>query len=164
MIIRIVDIFRKRPGDIHLYRRGTVKPETLTKNQRIIISILLAAVLIIVSVGFAFKSSLLPSINQFPNSTTPSVPSPLDGRILRVGGDADYPPFSFLENGEAKGFDNDLIRAVAEVMGAEVEFYLTPWEDAKQNLLSGKVDVIGGMAYSEDREPLFEFGTPHSAL
>lgn len=81
-----------------------------------------------------------------------------------MGGDADYPPFSFLENGEAKGFDNDLMRAVGAVMGVEVEFHLSSWEEAKQNLLSGAVDVIGGMAYSAEREAQFEFSTPHSAL
>jgi len=121
-------------------------------------------VLIAVSVGFAFNSPLQSSINQIPTSSTPSVPSQIESRILRVGGDADYPPFSFLENGEAKGFDNDLIRAVAEVMGVEVEFHLAPWEEAKQNLLSGTVDVIGGMAYSTERDSIFEFSTPHSAL
>ena len=120
--------------------------------------------LIAVSVGFAFKLPLQSSINQIPTNPTTSAPPQTDRRVLLVGGDADYPPYSFLENGEAKGFDNDLIRAVAGVMGVEVEFLLTPWEEAKQNLLSGKVDVIGGMAYSVEREPLFEFSTPHSAL
>ena len=69
-----------------------------------------------------------------------------------------------MENGEAKGFDNDLLRAVGAVMGVEVEFHLSSWEEAKQNLLTGAVDVIGGMAYSAEREALFEFSTPHSAL
>lgn len=141
-----------------------MKLKTLTKNQQIIFSLILAAVLIVVSVGFAFKPPIISSINQIPTSSTTSAPSQVDRRVLQVGGDADYPPFSFLENGEAKGFDNDLIRAVAEVLGVEVEFHLTPWEDAKQNLLSGKVDVIGGMAYSAEREEFFEFSTPHSVL
>lgn len=141
-----------------------MKQKTLTKNQRIIINLILATLLVVFSVGFAFKSRIFPRIDQTQISTTPSEMNLPEGRVLRVGGDEAYPPFSFMENGEAKGFDNDLIRAVAEVMGVEVEFNLTPWEEAKQNLLSGKVDVIGGMAYSTDREPLFEFGTPHSAL
>jgi PAS domain S-box-containing protein/putative nucleotidyltransferase with HDIG domain len=85
-------------------------------------------------------------------------------RVIRVGGDEAYPPFSFLENGEASGFDNDLMRAVAEVMGVQLEFHLTSWSEAKQNLLDGKVDVIGGMAYSSDRTELYDFSTPHTEL
>ncbi len=141
-----------------------MKPKTFNKNQKIIISLILAAVLIVVLVGISLKLRLFSSIQPIPAVITPIQPTQLDRRILRVGGDADYPPFSFLENGEVKGFDNDLMRAVGTVMGVEVEFHLSSWEEAKKNLLSGTVDVIGGMAYSADREAQFEFSTPHSAL
>ncbi len=82
--------------------------------------------------------------------------------VLIVGGDNAYPPYSYLKDGVAQGFDNDLIRAVAQVMGVNVEFNLTSWAEAQQNLLDGKVDLLSGIAYSKAREQLFDFANPHS--
>jgi PAS domain S-box-containing protein/putative nucleotidyltransferase with HDIG domain len=112
--------------------------------------------------------SLTPVSGQFAQIKT-ATPSPIeipktDKEVLIVGDDNAYPPYSFLENGTASGFDNDLIRAMAEVMGVEVQFQLTSWAEVKQNLLDGKIDVIGGMAYSEERAREFEFGNPHTVL
>jgi len=42
-----------------------------------------------------------------------------------VGGDRDYPPYEFLDsNGQPAGFNVDLTRAIAKVMGMRVEFRL----------------------------------------
>jgi PAS domain-containing protein len=49
-------------------------------------------------------------------------------------------------------------------MGVNVEFHLSPWNDAKQALLGGKIDVINGMAYSADRDALYDFSVPHNEL
>ena len=51
---------------------------------------------------------------------TPRRP-PTEG-ALTVATSPDYPPFENLEDGEYVGLDMDLIRAVAEKMGLEVEF------------------------------------------
>lgn len=103
---------------------------------------------------------------QTPTASPTFLNSPafslLGDKPLIVGGDNAYPPFSYLENGKAAGFDNDLMREIAKNIGVNVEFHLTSWEEAKQNLLDGKIDVIGGMAYSTQREKDFAFGTPHS--
>ena len=85
-----------------------------------------------------------------------------DAEKLIVGGDEAYPPFSYLENGIAMGFDNDLIRAAADVMGKQVEFRLGPWTEVKQQLLDGEIDLINGMAYSSDRGLSYDFANPHS--
>ena len=112
----------------------------------------------------SFRTKLFPT-QMLGTPTQVHVGTPdSEKRIIRVGGDEAYPPFSFLENGEARGFDNDLMRAVANVMGVELEFNLSSWDEAKQNLLDGKVDVIGGMAYSTDRDVLYDFSTPHTEL
>ncbi len=97
------------------------------------------------------------------NNPPDEMNAPISGRTtLIVGGDDSYPPYSFLEDGVAEGFDNDVVRSVAKVMGVEVEFRLTSWEEAQQNLLDGKVDLINGMAYSTSRENFFDFANPHS--
>lgn len=141
-----------------------MKKIRLSKKQRITLLLITAVLLIAATSLIIFRGEIF-TFSQ----TTPTPPSNVDfpilnDRILRVGGDDSYPPFSYLEDGEAKGFDNDLIRAVAEVMGVKVEFQLSPWEEAKQNLIDGKVDVIAGMAYSTERDQVLDFSSPHSVL
>ncbi len=141
-----------------------MKDQKLSKSQRLFIAVILAVIVIVVVGLISFRSLIFPS----PVSATPTIDHigipDVQKRVIRVGGDDAYPPFSYTENGEAKGFDNDLLRAVAEVMGVNLEFHLSPWDEAKQALLDGKVDVIGGMAYSTGRNELYDFSTPHNEL
>jgi PAS domain S-box-containing protein len=83
---------------------------------------------------------------------------------LIVGGDHDYPPYEFLENGKPTGFDIELMRAVAEVMGFDVEFRLGPWNKVRQDLEQGRVNVLAGMYYSADRSRLVDFSVPHTMV
>ena len=80
--------------------------------------------------------------------------------VILVGGDHNYPPYSYLVGNEIQGFDNDLIRAVGEAIGAEVVISLSPWAIARQRLESGEVDVIAGMAFSMEREAYYDFSVP----
>jgi len=80
-----------------------------------------------------------------------------------IGGDYDYPPYSFFDkSGIAKGFDVDLIKAVAERIDAEIEFVFTPWDEAVQNLKTGKVDLLLATLYTEDRTRYFDFTIPYN--
>lgn len=87
-----------------------------------------------------------------------------DKTRMVVAGDHDFPPFEFLENGKPKGFNIDLIRAVAEVMDIEIEIRLGPWNEARQALENGKIDIITGMSFSEKRDLLFDFSVPHTMI
>ena len=83
---------------------------------------------------------------------------------ILVGDDINYPPYSFLdENDNPVGFNIDLMKAVAEVMELDVEFKLGHWNDVRQNLEAGKIDVISGMFYSAEREQTFSFTTKHTS-
>jgi PAS domain S-box-containing protein len=83
---------------------------------------------------------------------------------LIVGGDHDCPPYEFLENGEPTGFDIELMRAVADVMGFEAEFRLGPWMKVRQDLEQGRIDALAGMYYSADRSRLVDFSVPHTLV
>ena len=72
---------------------------------------------------------------------------------LRVGGDHDYPPYSFLdEQGRPAGFSVDLFRAVAAAMGLEGEIALSPWAEVRPRIEQGQLDVVIGMYRSPERE------------
>lgn len=83
---------------------------------------------------------------------------------LRVGGDDSNPPYSFLENGNAQGLDNDLIRRMAETLGYRVEFNLSDLSDAKQKLANGDIDVISGITNSEQTTQSMLFAAPHALI
>jgi signal transduction histidine kinase len=80
-----------------------------------------------------------------------------------VGGDFDYKPYTFIDSdGLAKGYDVDIIKTIAEKYDLELEFRFTPWNQALENLITGEVDVLLGIFYTEQRESLYYFTIPHS--
>jgi len=94
--------------------------------------------------------------------TTREIPGIL--RPVRVGGDRDYPPYEFLDkDGQPAGFNVDLTRAVAEVMGMQVEFRLGGWAGERQALMDGGLDILEGMTYSDERARVLDFA-PHTIV
>lgn len=86
------------------------------------------------------------------------------GRPVRVGGDRDYPPYEFLDkDGKPAGFNVDLTRAVAEVMGMKVEFRLGAWAGEREALMDGGLDILEGMTYSDERGQILDFA-PHTIV
>ncbi|OXY83785.1 histidine kinase [Oceanimonas doudoroffii] len=85
--------------------------------------------------------------------------------IIRVGGDHDYPPYEFLnEDGEPDGYNVELTRAIAEVMGMQVEFHLGDWNRMRQALDTGEMDVLQGMIFSSERSDDYSFSPPHAIV
>src|SRR6516164_1355058 len=85
------------------------------------------------------------------------------GDTIIVGGDRAYPPYEFLDKeGKPAGFNVDLTRAIAEVMGMRVEFRFGGWPEMRAALENGKVDILEGISYSDERTAKIEFSPPHS--
>lgn len=82
-----------------------------------------------------------------------------------VGGDYNYPPYEFIDkNGQPAGFNVELTRAIAEVMGMNVEIRLGPWDEMRKALDEGSIDMLQGMAFTEERAKRLEFSTPHAVV
>jgi signal transduction histidine kinase len=82
-----------------------------------------------------------------------------------IGGDQNFPPYEFLDkNGRPAGFNVELSRAIAEVMGMEVEFRLGNWGEVRRGLEDGSIDVLQGITYSEARSKTFDFSPPHNII
>ena len=89
-----------------------------------------------------------------------SYPS-LATRQLLVGGDANFPPYEYLDGqGDPTGFDVELFLAVAEVLDLQVEIRLGAWDDVRRQLEQGQLDAVVGMHYSVERDELLDFSTP----
>lgn len=82
-----------------------------------------------------------------------------------VGGNSNYPPYEFIDkDGQPAGFNIDLARAVAKVMGMDVQIRLGTYEERIKALDAGTIDAMGGFSYSEERARLFDFSPPHSII
>ena len=65
---------------------------------------------------------------------------------------SDYPPFEYINKGYIpKGFNVDIVRAIAKTMGLNIEIRLDKWSDIREAFESGEVDMLQGMYYSEER-------------
>jgi signal transduction histidine kinase len=74
-----------------------------------------------------------------------------------------YAPYTFLDvQGRPAGFSVDLIRAVARTMGDELEIEVDAWDRARLALESGEIDLLPMMAYSTERDRLYDFSPPHT--
>jgi len=83
-------------------------------------------------------------------------------QTILARGDDSYPPYEFLDGqGNPSGFNIDLFKAVAGVMGLHVDIKLGPWNEVRQDLEQGRIDVITGMFYSRRRDELVDFSTPY---
>lgn len=86
-------------------------------------------------------------------------------RLVLVGGDHNYPPYEFLdETGQPTGFNIELTRAVAEIMGMEIKILLGNWGDMRQGLSDGTIDILQGMVSTPERLAEVDFSTPHAKV
>ncbi|RZM81983.1 basic amino acid ABC transporter substrate-binding protein [Leptolyngbya iicbica] len=82
---------------------------------------------------------------------------------LTVATEPAFPPFEFQdENGELAGFDIDLMNAIGETAGLEVQFESLPFDGIIPALQAGTVDAaISGMTITEERLQTVDFSRPY---
>ncbi|QWV94418.1 transporter substrate-binding domain-containing protein [Geomonas oryzisoli] len=82
-----------------------------------------------------------------------------------VGGDRAYPPYEFIDkDGNPAGYNVDLTRAIAEVMGMKVRFVFGNWSEVRAGLQNGSIDILQGLSYSAQRLSSVEFSPPHTIV
>ncbi len=85
--------------------------------------------------------------------------------LIIIGGDAKYPPYEFLdENNKPSGFSVELSEALARVMGMSVEIRLDSWDSMRADFDAGKIQVLQGMSYSEERAEQVDFSPPYALI
>ncbi|ADO77962.1 basic amino acid ABC transporter substrate-binding protein [Halanaerobium praevalens] len=79
-----------------------------------------------------------------------------------VGTNASFPPFEYVEAGEIVGFDIDIVKAIADLQGFEVEFRDLSFDSLVPGLASGSLDLVAaGMTISEQRKKVVSFSEPY---
>lgn len=87
-----------------------------------------------------------------------------DTVVYKVGTEPTFPPFDTTDDaGNIVGFDMDLITAIGEDQGFQVEFVNLQFDSLIPALQSGQIDIIAAGMNSEDEERKEEvdFGTPY---
>lgn len=87
----------------------------------------------------------------------------LDKDTLLVGTESTYPPYEFRdENNNLKGFDIELMEAIAEKLGKKIEWVDMPFDSLIPALLSRKIDIVAaGMSATAERAKKVSFSTPY---
>ena len=75
-------------------------------------------------------------------------------------GNRDYPPLSYLENGQARGFDVAVAQAVARAMGREIRIELMDWATARERVLNGSANGLLNLGVSDARLEAWSFTDP----
>lgn len=82
----------------------------------------------------------------------------------RVGTEPTFPPFEMKDDvsGELQGFDIDLIRAIGDSAGREIELVPLPFDGLIPALQSNTIDaVISGMTITAERANTVDFSRPY---
>lgn len=83
-------------------------------------------------------------------------------KVYKVGVDVTYPPFEFKEGNEYKGIDIDLINAIAENQGFEIELSPMDFGGIIPAMQANQLDVaIAGMSITDERKKVVDFSEPY---
>lgn len=87
-----------------------------------------------------------------------------DQKILVVGTNAEFPPYSFIKDDQVAGFDIDVINEVAKRLDKTVQIKDMPFDALMLEAIQGRIQVIAaGLSCTSERQKQLFFTTPHIA-
>ena len=82
--------------------------------------------------------------------------------ILKVGMSGRYYPFTFVEQDQLEGFEVDVMNAIAERIGVDVQFVTANFSGLFGMLASGRIDTIANqITLTEERREAYAFTQPY---
>ena len=101
-------------------------------------------------------------VSPTPEEET-TVPTGGDLGVVRIGTNAEYPPFEYVdEAGNIVGFDPELVAEIAKRAGFEYELVNTRWDGIFVALASGEFDMVASAAtITAEREEIVDFSQPY---
>ncbi len=87
----------------------------------------------------------------------------VQAETLRVGMECTYAPFNYrTADGELAGYDVDVAKGVAEIIGADLEFVCQQWDGMIPALLANKFDlIVASMSITDTRMEKIDFSGPY---
>lgn len=129
-------------------------------KARRLLALLLALMLVVAVLGITGCGSDESDTDTDTDTTT--IETIESGKLL-VGSDTAFPPFESMNGDVAEGFDVDLMNAIGDELGLEVEFMTEIFDTLIPTLKAGgKFDVIAsGMTIKPDRQLEIDFSDPY---
>jgi polar amino acid transport system substrate-binding protein len=110
-------------------------------------------------------------LGYYANRSTPqsSEPAPPPGSLaavlkagkITVGISADYPPFTYYENGTLTGHDIELMEAVGKQLGVKVEWHDMDFDILVASIQQHKMDLSIGLGINQRRLQVIDFSNPY---
>ena len=141
----------------------THSTKTTTTSRRLAIAGLAASALVLTGCGSSDSGSDTGS-GSSPAAGTSLADIKEEG-VITVGTEGTYRPFTFHDEGggELTGYDVEVMEAVADELGVEVEFEETQWDAIFAGLDAGRFDVIANqVSITPEREADYSFSTPYT--
>lgn len=84
--------------------------------------------------------------------------------VLTMATSADFPPYEYYENDEIVGIDVDIMNAVCEIIGMELEPQDMSFDSVIGAAQTGKTDIaMSGITITEDRKNMVDFTIPYTS-
>lgn len=94
-----------------------------------------------------------------------SAPQQNAANVVKVAIEPLYPPFSVQTPQGISGFDVDILNAIAQKAGFQVDYVLVPWEGLFERLNTNEVGIVaGGITILESRKPNMDFSDSYNEL
>jgi polar amino acid transport system substrate-binding protein len=113
--------------------------------------------------------AVLAALLSVPNACSKKNEATLDRirrtQVISVGTDATYPPFDSVDpaTGAVIGYDIDIVRALARVLGAEARFQVVPFDGIIAGLKTGKYEMVASaMTITPQRARQVTFTRPYA--
>ncbi|MDJ1370874.1 ABC transporter substrate-binding protein/permease [Gulosibacter molinativorax] len=102
------------------------------------------------------------SMAKAATGESPASQNAVEGQTFTIATDTTWAPFEFERDGELRGIDIDLINAVAENQGFNVEIDVLGFDGALAAVQAGQADaVMAGMSITDERKEIFDFSNPY---
>jgi polar amino acid transport system substrate-binding protein len=116
----------------------------------------LLAILAVTGCGNDTRDSGPASSSQDPRAHVPA--DLASAKVLRVGTELGFEPLEFVRDGKPAGFDIDLVRALSEQLGLELEIVEKPWGNLRTATAAGEIDLaIAGITDTAKRQEEVDF-------
>lgn len=102
-----------------------------------------------------FCVSLLASALASPSLLAQEAP-------IRVGMSGQYFPFTFVEQDELKGFDVDVMNAIGDELGRDIQYETASFSGLFGMMESGRIDTVANqITITEERQKAYIFSEPY---
>ena len=125
-----------------------------------LVAVLVAFIALFGSGGTAVAGPAASSASRsaaLPNALPTALP-----KVLKVGTEGVYPPFSYHQGDQLTGYDVEFMKALGNKLGVQIQFVEVPWDSMFAALTSGRIDVVANqVTKNPERAGLYDLSDPY---